>query len=84
LWGDKLAHMATYLVLAFLVDTSWPERGFGLPKSVFLLGYGVLIELLQMQIPHRLFSLGDLAANLAGIVLYAFLIKRLLRPHGIR
>ena len=84
LWGDKLAHLATFLLLAFLVDASWPERGFDLPKWGFLLGYGVLIELLQMQVPNRVFSLGDLVANAAGVALYALVISRVLRNRSIR
>jgi len=82
--ADKWAHLATYLLLAFLVDASWPERDFDLPKWGFLLAHGVVIELLQTQIPNRLFSLGDLAANAAGIGLYAFVIFRVLRARGIR
>ena len=38
-----------------------------------LLAYGLAIELLQSQIPNRLFSIGDLAANAAGLALYALL-----------
>ena len=81
---DKWAHLAAYLVLAFLLDASWPERGFDLPKWGFLLGYGLAIELLQAQIPNRMFSLGDLAANAAGVALYGFLVLRLLRRWGMR
>ena len=81
---DKLAHLATYLLLAFLVDASWPDRGFGLPKWAFLLGYGIAIELIQSQIPNRVFSLADVAANATGIVLYALLIRRALRAAGLR
>lgn len=83
-FADKWAHLAAYLVLAFLVDASWPERGFDLPKWGALLGYGIVIELLQSQIPSRMFSVGDIAANLAGIALYAFVVFRVLRAGGIR
>lgn len=82
--ADKWAHLATYLVLAFLVDVSWPERGFGPAKWGFLLAYGILIELLQSQIPNRLFSLADVVANAAGIALYAFVVFRMLRARGVR
>lgn len=82
--ADKWAHLATYVVLAFLVDASWPDRGFDLAKWGFLLAYGILIELLQSQIPNRFFSPADVAANAAGIALYAFLVLRLLRAQGIR
>jgi len=76
--ADKWAHLATYLLLAFLADASWPERGFDGQKWVLLLGYGVLIELTQSQIPNREFSLADMLANASGIALYSFLLRRAL------
>ena len=60
------------LVLAFLADASWPDRRFTAPKWSGLLLYGIAIELLQTQIPNRVFSIGDIVANGAGIALYAF------------
>ena len=77
--ADKWAHLATYLVLAFLVDASWPEHGFHLPKWGALFAYGLVIELLQAQIPNRMFDLGDLVANAVGIGIYAFAVMHLLR-----
>lgn len=82
--ADKWAHLAAYLALAFLVDASWPDRGFDLGKWALLLGYGLLIELLQTQVPNRFFSLGDLAANAAGIAVYVFMMQRLLRARDSR
>jgi VanZ family protein len=35
-----------------------------------LLGYGLLIELIQRELPYREFSLFDLAADALGILLY--------------
>ena len=83
-FGDKWAHLLTYLVLAFLVDASWPDRGFDHRKWLPLLGYGLLIELAQSQIPNREFSLADLLANAAGILVYAAALLRTLRLIGIR
>ena len=82
--ADKWAHLLTYVVLAFLVDASWPEQDFGWRKWTFLLGYGVLIEMIQSQIPNRFFSLGDIAANAAGFAVYAFALQRALRSGGLR
>lgn len=81
---DKWAHLAAYVVLALLVDFSWPDRGFDLSKWAGLLGYGIAIELIQSQVPNRMLSIADLAANTAGIALYAFLILRTLRVLGLR
>lgn len=81
---DKWAHLGTYVILAFLVDMSWPDRGFDLPKWAALLGYGIVIELIQSQIPNRMFSLADMLANGAGIALYAFVFLKTLRASGLR
>jgi VanZ family protein len=83
-FADKWAHLATYLLLAFLVDASWPETGFDWRKWAALVGYGVSIELIQSLIPNRMFSLADVVANIAGIALYAFLVLPMLRARSIR
>ena len=81
---DKWAHLLTYLVLAFLLDASWPVSGFDWRKWLFLLGYGLMIELIQSQIPNRFFSIGDLFANAGGIALYALLSLPVLRMLRLR
>ena len=81
---DKWAHLAAYVVLATLVDFSWPDRGFDLSKWAGLLGYGIAIELIQSQVPNRMLSIADLAANATGIALYAFLAIKVLRTLGLR
>ena len=82
--ADKWAHLFTYVLLAFLVDASWPDRPFDLTKWAMLLAYGLSIELIQSQIPNRIFSLADLLANATGILIYAVLIVRGLRAIGMR
>ena len=82
--ADKWAHLATFMVLAFLADASWPERGFDPPKWGLLLAYGLAIELIQLPISHRFFSLADLVADAAGIALYALVALRVLRAVGMR
>ena len=82
--ADKWTHLATFLILAFLADASWPERAFGPTKWGLLLAYGLAIELAQMTIDNRFFSLADLLADAVGIALYALLALRVLRATGIR
>ena len=48
------------------------------------MGYGIALELIQMQIPNRVFDFADIFANLLGISLYAFVLARLLRAMGYR
>jgi hypothetical protein len=81
---DKWTHLLAFVVLAFLIDASWPLRPFDLGKWGLLMGYGIALELIQMQIPNRVFDFADIFANLLGISLYAFVLARLLRAMGYR
>ncbi len=78
---DKLAHFATYALLGMLIDASWPEQPFGVHKWLALIAYGTFIELVQSQVPNRMFSLADVVANTAGIALYAFVFARFCRTY---
>ncbi|MFZ2634054.1 MAG: VanZ family protein [Desulfosalsimonadaceae bacterium] len=68
--SDKLNHLLAFLVLAGLTDRSFPETEFGLLKALPLMGYGILIEYIQYLIPFREFSLLDMAADGAGLIIY--------------
>ena len=83
-FADKWAHALTYLLLAALIDASWPNRSFDIRKWGTLFAFGLLIELVQSQIPNRMFSIGDLVANAAGMLFYAALILRAMRVWNIR
>lgn len=76
---DKVNHIAAFLVLAWLFDLSFPARRFGWAKAGTLLGYGVLIEVVQYFLPYRSFSLLDIVADGAGIAIYAILLPALRR-----
>jgi VanZ family protein len=82
--ADKWAHLAAYVVLAYLVDASWPERPFDPSKWLALMLYGLAIEMVQSQLPQRMFSVADLLANAAGIAFYAVLLRRWLAATGLR
>ena len=81
---DKLAHLFAYVILAHLIDAGWPDRKFALWKWASLFAYGLLIESIQYLVPNRSFSLYDLAANMAGIGAYVFLIRKNLRLERLR
>ena len=68
--------MAFY-VLALLVDFSFPQDKFGLSKILALLGFGLLIEVIQYFLPYRTFSLYDLAADGGGLTVYWFSLPTL-------
>ena len=80
--NDKLAHMLGFLVLAFLVHGSWPDREFGWKQILPLIAYGLAMETLQHFIPNRSFSLLDLVADIGGIVLYLLMIPLISRILG--
>lgn len=69
--NDKLQHGTAFFGLALLLDFSFPTRSFGAPKVSALLAYGIVLELAQMGTQHRDPSLWDVAADAAGLVIYA-------------
>lgn len=75
---DKLGHLATFALLAFLLDSGWPESRFHAKKWGGLLAYGLAIEGLQHFIPNRSFDLLDAVADATGLILYGLLILPLL------
>lgn len=78
--SDKLLHFMAFYVLSLLADFSFPKTTFNAVKITVLLGYGVLIEVVQSFFPHRSSSMADIAADLAGIMVYMIsvpLLKRL-------
>jgi len=70
--NDKVKHILAFYMLAFLADYSVPKFEFNLSKGLTILGYGLLIEVIQYFLPYREFSLFDLAADGIGIAAYAF------------
>jgi VanZ family protein len=68
--NDKVEHAFAFFTLALLADFSWPESGFGPRKILFLLGYGMAIEITQYFLPDRTCSLFDLGADGVGLFLY--------------
>lgn len=71
---DKINHFTTFLVLALLVDFSFPNSRFNSVKILLLVAYGFSLEVLQYFLPHRMFSLFDIVADSLGLLAYALLI----------
>lgn len=70
--NDKLNHIFAFVVLTFLADMSTDrqltERVKWVTITIFV--YGLLIEIVQWQLPYRSFSFADMGADLLGILLY--------------
>ena len=71
---DKLNHFVAFLVLALLVDFSFPNSRFNTDKIFSLIAYGFSLEIIQYFLPHRMFSLFDIAADILGLLAYGLLI----------
>ncbi|WP_048150576.1 VanZ family protein [Palaeococcus ferrophilus] len=52
--GDKVVHLIEFLLLGVLGGRAW------------LVVFPILLEVLQLAVPGRTFSLHDMAANLIG------------------
>jgi VanZ family protein len=69
---DKALHFIGFFILAFLLILTFTNYSI---KNKLLITFlaaifiGIMIEFIQLFIPARTFSLLDLAADLAGIVL---------------
>lgn len=72
--NDKANHILAFFVLAIFADFSFPENKFNLSVFLSLLGYGIAIELIQLYLPYRMFSLFDVGADIIGLVLYRFFL----------
>ncbi len=67
--NDKVAHILTFLLLGLLVRPAFPLAASRLQPYLWLLTYGLGIEVIQYFIPTRSFSLLDLTADAAGLLL---------------
>lgn len=82
-FSDKFLHFTGYLLLLVSLDLAYrPQRSLPI-KIAVLLGYSLLIECAQSLISNRSFSIGDLFANLTGL-LTAWLLMVVLRAYRLR
>jgi len=70
--NDKINHIFAFVVLTFLADMSTDRQLPGRVKwvTITIFAYGLLIEIVQWQLPYRSFSFADMGADLLGILLY--------------
>jgi VanZ family protein len=72
--NDKLLHFSCFLYLTII---SWLSRIIykELWLYVIVLGYGILIEIVQIYIPYRSFEFLDIFADFTGILAGSFFIN---------
>lgn len=69
LW-DKLNHFLGYFLLYATLDLGFATAEKLAAKVLLVLGYSLLLEIIQHFVPNRDFSLLDMLANGLGILLY--------------
>ena len=72
--NDKLLHFSCFLYLTII---SWLSRIIykELWLYVIVLGYGILIEIVQIYIPYRSFEFLDIFADFLGVLAGSFFIN---------
>ncbi len=73
---DKLYHLLAYGGFALLGYGVLREGRHYAWVCLAVVAYGALMEYAQSFVPGRMMSLGDLAANTAGVAIAAFLVSR--------
>jgi VanZ family protein len=71
---DKILHFLCFAYLTIIFKFArFTDQDFWV--YVIVLGYGILIEIVQMYIPYRSFEFFDILADLIGIFCASLLIK---------
>jgi len=65
--SDKVNHVLAFGFLTLMVHISYPKLSTA-KKLVYLLGYGIGLELIQFFLPWRSCSVADLVADVIGII----------------
>lgn len=68
--ADKVLHALAFFLLAFLLNRSSSSTTKRIRNILSLLAFGVLIEILQYFTGYREASIGDVLADLVGILLF--------------
>jgi len=74
LFRDKINHFVGYFLLYATLDLGFATSEKLFRKFLLVLGYSVLLEILQHFTPTRQFSLFDILANFLGITLYLVML----------
>lgn len=83
---DKLVHFGLFVVLILLILFGGKSKGKEWTRSLriqvilLLFFYGLMLELLQLVVPDRNFSLIDLFSDLLGAITGNFLFDRFVKP----
>lgn len=76
-FNDLLMHFSGYFVAVFSISAARPQWPWW-QKALFLILYSIAIEIAQHFHPPRTFSLSDIVANSAGVVLGLIVVNFLI------
>ncbi|HEV2201986.1 MAG TPA: VanZ family protein [Bryobacteraceae bacterium] len=79
---DKLVHVLNYTILGGLPVVALEVLGLGVICAGAMIFFGACLELIQTLVPGRSAEVGDLVANICGVVagvLVALVVRRALR-----
>lgn len=65
---DKVNHLIAFAELTVLSRLAWPGT-HPIRLILLLIAFGLLIEIIQSQLPYRDFSLADVVADAVGVVI---------------
>ena len=84
-WGDKVGHFLLMGTLAFTINVAvGPQRRAAITANVILALVMIAEECSQMWLRYRHFEAGDLAADLAGILVFAIAARCFVNRRGDR
>jgi len=75
--ADKVLHASAFFVLSFLLNRSSSDISKRIRNMLSLLAFGILIEILQSFTGYREVSIGDVLADLIGILLFQLIYSLL-------
>ena len=81
-YGDKIAHALLYGMMAFLLNFGLDFKSYQVASfrlqwgAIIVLAFATIEEMTQYFIPSRTFDLMDLLADLVGVVVFSWWIKR--------
>lgn len=70
---DKANHFIAFFVLLALFDYAHATLSLWKYQLPLLTAYGLLIEIVQLYLPYRMFSFADVAADVLGLICYVVL-----------
>lgn len=73
---DKVMHFTFYGLFTMIAAGCTVQKKTFIQLSIFIAGYGALMEVFQSFVPSRFMSLADIVANTSGVAIILLLILK--------